>query len=1534
VRRGSPMETRAVIGKVWIDANADGVQQAGEPGVAGVDVWTQDGDVATTDADGRFSFRNLATGRQSFRLDASTIPADLRVADGAESDLEVRDGDGWTTPRVAFRLLPRAGRVASVWAPLPWRLTARTVHAVRPDTTVTDTVPCPATLPAAPGLPSAPVILRGVNFVSARAVLLPSSRASLDRTVAYLRRFPDARVEIEGHTDSVGSHSRNLRLSVARAQAVVDYLVRHGIPASHLSAAGFGSDRPLGSNRTAVGRARNRRVELRFIEAVPEQAAAPHAAPREAPRCTATRVVRDTVPPLAEYVVRIENPYDAELAGVSVRFADPVDSVAVSIADTVRRVGRDAAVELPTLAPHGRALVTGWTRRPADSAAVQVTLANGESELVTARVAAQPAPVAGRRLQVALDSLPVAAALGADAAVDLVVEPPATGNDVTLALPAGWRVVAPADSGGAQEGATDQQSFARAAAPTPTRDRSGREVLLWHTAGPQTSLLVRVEPVRAAERHDSLRIAPLRTAGEREAERGRALLAGPGVAIFAPADGAVLATDRLYIGVRGEAGRPVTLFDGDSVLAESQLRPDGVRDFVNLRLTAGPHRLRARMLNSWGQERWDSTAVHVSGRPATLRLQDSALTLVADGHTVLAARGEVLDRWDVPVATRPFVTVSAAGATPEGADADPSSVGLQVRADERGGFVVALRAGRDIGAGRLQLRADSATATFPLEVLPPIRPLMVTGVGRLGLGASPEDFGAVTARGRLDARTAILLTYDTRRLDAGRDAFDRTADPLEAAQYPILGDASQVRTLGASRTAFSARIERGFDWIAAGDILSEGFDRDLGLADYRRALNGVAGRVTTGALVWHAFGSQTSQTLRQTQLRGDGTSGPYQLDRSMRQGAERVTVETRALDNPTRVLARQALVRDVDYQVDYLSGMLLLKRPLPATDIYGNPLFLVVTFEAEGGGPSSTVWGLRTSLDALRLVGRRGAADSVRIGATYIHDGAEAGGYSLSGVDARVLRGWVDLRAELAASRGADSSGTAVSVGGTVRPARGMELGLRWSSIGDGFRNPSNVALRPGTRELGLTARLRTPVADLRLEHEHQWFGLDGVSRQQTRGTASRTLFAHLTLEASAVDDRAVSGTTATASQAGEVKLAWRPRSALELWADGRHQFGEAQASKPDYAGAGARVRLWQGMSLEAVHRRVFLPGGSDYSVTDLGLRSQLLPGTEAYGSWQLAGVSGAQNAALVGLSSRLHLGAAWALSGMFERRAGLHAADPLDPVRALPFLQQEEDYWSAAAGLEFAPAHAPFRAAARGEYRDGSLLSTRLLTASGDVSASRSLALLSRQELMRTSQRLTTGLQESRRLWSLWGLAFRPTASDRLNALVKLEWLDAHNPAGGGILTNQGHEGRLIGAAEGIWAPARDLEVGLRVAERRTRATLVGDDSTTQTLSARAAFLGARVQLGTDRRVGVRAEGRLLIDHLSASRRWDVAPQLVVAPITGIEIAAGWRFGDLHDPDFAVSGGNGFFLTFGVRFTERSAASAAAFWRERLTAR
>ena len=103
-----------------------------------------------------------------------------------------------------------------------------------------------------------------VLFVTNQAQLLPAAQASLDGVATALKQAaPDAgRVTIEGHSDSTGQRSYNLDLSRRRAEAVRAYLVDRGVRSELFAVQGVGPDRPVANNKTAEGRANNRRVEI------------------------------------------------------------------------------------------------------------------------------------------------------------------------------------------------------------------------------------------------------------------------------------------------------------------------------------------------------------------------------------------------------------------------------------------------------------------------------------------------------------------------------------------------------------------------------------------------------------------------------------------------------------------------------------------------------------------------------------------------------------------------------------------------------------------------------------------------------------------------------------------------------------------------------------------------------------------------------------------------------------------------------------------------------------------------------------------------------------------------------------------------------------------------------------------------------------------------------------------------------------------------------------------------------------------------
>jgi outer membrane protein OmpA-like peptidoglycan-associated protein len=101
-----------------------------------------------------------------------------------------------------------------------------------------------------------------LNFESATTALTPDSVPTVTDLAAIMKAYSGVTVALEGHTDNTGDPAQNRQLSVDRANAVRDRLVQAGIASDRISTAGYGQDKPIASNDTAEGKARNRRTEL------------------------------------------------------------------------------------------------------------------------------------------------------------------------------------------------------------------------------------------------------------------------------------------------------------------------------------------------------------------------------------------------------------------------------------------------------------------------------------------------------------------------------------------------------------------------------------------------------------------------------------------------------------------------------------------------------------------------------------------------------------------------------------------------------------------------------------------------------------------------------------------------------------------------------------------------------------------------------------------------------------------------------------------------------------------------------------------------------------------------------------------------------------------------------------------------------------------------------------------------------------------------------------------------------------------------
>lgn len=144
---------------------------------------------------------------------------------------------------------------ASLATDLPQGWKAVAEISVRPAATLVDATVCQQLF--------TDLFRRGkIRFETGRAAIDPDSVGLLDRLVEAALRCPGAGVEVAGHTDASGDDAGNQALSEKRAQAVVDYMVKAGLPRERLTAVGYGSSQPMASNETEDGKAQNRRIEF------------------------------------------------------------------------------------------------------------------------------------------------------------------------------------------------------------------------------------------------------------------------------------------------------------------------------------------------------------------------------------------------------------------------------------------------------------------------------------------------------------------------------------------------------------------------------------------------------------------------------------------------------------------------------------------------------------------------------------------------------------------------------------------------------------------------------------------------------------------------------------------------------------------------------------------------------------------------------------------------------------------------------------------------------------------------------------------------------------------------------------------------------------------------------------------------------------------------------------------------------------------------------------------------------------------------
>jgi len=124
---------------------------------------------------------------------------------------------------------------------------------------------CPGTIKGAPVNSVGCWTIKGINFDYDKWDIKPQYHGLLGENLQVLKMNPSVKVEIQGHTDSKGSDQYNQKLSEKRAESVKNYFVAGGVATGRISSRGYGESKPIATNETPEGRAKNRRIEIKVI---------------------------------------------------------------------------------------------------------------------------------------------------------------------------------------------------------------------------------------------------------------------------------------------------------------------------------------------------------------------------------------------------------------------------------------------------------------------------------------------------------------------------------------------------------------------------------------------------------------------------------------------------------------------------------------------------------------------------------------------------------------------------------------------------------------------------------------------------------------------------------------------------------------------------------------------------------------------------------------------------------------------------------------------------------------------------------------------------------------------------------------------------------------------------------------------------------------------------------------------------------------------------------------------------------------------
>ena len=545
-------------------------------------------------------------------------------------------------------------------------------------------------------------------------------------------------------------------------------------------------------------------------------------------------------------------------------------------------------------------------------------------------------------------------------------------------------------------------------------------------------------------------------------------------------------------------------------LVENDARTVAVSTWTGVDLLNGDNEIRVIVTNADGTPaKTLRRSIYFSGPPIRGEFLPELSVLVADGKTVPVLAVRLFDRAGRPSRTGTMGTFRVDVPYRSAWEVDKDRKNPLV---EIGNREPTYRVGPD-GVAYIELAPTTRTGEVVLNLkFDRMREQEVrswlTPADRdwILVGFAEGSAGYATLSDNIDS--AMDAGFEDEYVDEGRVAFfakgqikgeylltlayDSDQDPVESvnrfktivnpnAFYGLYADTSEQRFEASSQQKLYLKIERNQFYAMFGDFKTGMSVTDL--SRYERIFNGLKSEYRGENFGYTAFATETNQAFNRDEIRGDGTSGLYQLSRSpIIINSDQVRIEVRDRLDSGVVLSSTKLSPFVDYSLDPLKGTLYFKKPIPSRDLDFNPVYIIAEYESASAATDDLIAGGRASL--------RTTNDAVEVGMTHVTDETAGAESDLTGVDLRwQINNQTLLKAEYAQTNktvaNTDFDGTAASVTFEHTGER-VEVRAFAREVENDFGVGYQSAADKGFRRLGFDGRAKLG-EHFRIEGEAAW---------------------------------------------------------------------------------------------------------------------------------------------------------------------------------------------------------------------------------------------------------------------------------------------------------------------------------------------------------------------------------------------------------------------------------------------------------------